>query len=211
LTRLTTDVLDELRRKMDEIITSYPPHIYKIEAPFVVGTAFFPGGCGLWCGLAPFAPAPQRFPETPVMFVGHNYAGAEAFRRLRAKGGEGGFWWRDIVLPLLLEAGIDPTQAFFTNALMGLKDGASLGSMNASRQFEAECALFLREQIEIVRPSVVIAFGGDAYSRVRAVDESAVKCVHPSAREFIPLGTRRQRVSERGAELRSALHGVGLS
>ncbi len=201
----TSDVLAALRSRMNELIVSYPPHIHRIEPPFVVGTAFFPGGCGLWCGLEPFAPAPSAFPENPVMFVGHNYAGAEAFARLRDKGGEGGFWWRDILVPLLQGAGLDPARAFFTNALMGLKDGPSLGSMNATRQFEAECSLFLREQIRIVQPSAIVAFGGDAYRRVKSVAPTAIQCTHPSAREFIPLETRAQRVRERAQQLREAL------
>jgi hypothetical protein len=203
--RLTTDVLSELRCKMDDVVVSYPPHIHRIDPPFVLGTAFFPGGCGLWCGLEYFAPAPRLFPEAPVMFVAHNYSGASAFSRLRARGGESGFWWRDIVLPLLCQADIDPSGAFFTNALMGLKDGPSVGSMNATRQFEAECSLFMREQIRIVQPSAIVAFGGDAYPRVRSAAPSVIKCIHPSAREFNPLLTRADRVRARAKELHAAI------
>lgn len=190
---------------MDAIVTSYPSHIYRVEPPHVVGTAFYPGGCGLWCGSDHFAPAPEAFPESPVMIVAHNYSGAAAYAKLRAKGGESGFWWRDIVLPLLSGAGIDPTKSFFTNALMGLKDGASVGSMNATKQFENECAQFLLEQIRIVQPSVIIAFGQDAYSRVRKIVPHVAKCAHPSAREFIPLATRAEKVLARALELRAEL------
>lgn len=203
--RLTADVLAELRCKMAEIVVSYPPHIHRIEAPFIVGTAFFPGGCGLWCGLEHFAAAPTLFPETPVMFVAHNHASANAFKVLRAKGGEGGFWWRDTVIPLIRGAGLDPARAFFTNALMGLKDGPSLGKMNAPRQFESECSLFLQEQIRIVQPSAIVAFGQDAHRRVRLAASDVVKCLHPSAREFNPRETRAQRVGARASELRASI------
>ncbi len=206
--RLTADVLADLRGKMAEIVVSYPPHIHRIEPPFIVGTAFFPGGCGLWCGLEHFAPAPAFFPETPVMFVAHNYASANAFRLLRAKGGEGGFWWRDIVIPLLRGSGLDPSRAFFTNALMGLKDGPSLGKMNAPRQFESQCSLFLQEQVRVVQPSAIVALGQDAHRRVRFVTSDAVKCVHPSAREFNPLVTRAERIGVRAAELRVSIEGA---
>jgi hypothetical protein len=201
IVRLTANVLADLRSRMGEIVVSYPPHIHRIEPPFIVGTAFFPGGCGLWCGLEHFAPAPTLFPETPVMFVAHNYAGTDAFKRLRTKGGEGGFWWRDIVVPLLRGAGLDPDRAFFTNALMGLKDGPSVGKMNAPRQFESECSRFLAEQIRIIQPSGIVAFGADAYQRVRLVTSEVAKCIHPSAREFISLETRAERVRARAAEL----------
>lgn len=203
--RLTADVIADLRCSMAEIVVSYPGHIHRIEPPFIVGTAFFPGGCGLWCGLEHFAPAPIVFPETPVMFVAHNYAGASAFQKLRAKGGEGGFWWRDIMLPLLRGAGVDPARAFFTNALMGLKEGPSVGSMNAPKHFESECSRFLEKQIRIIQPSGIVAFGADAFRRVRLVSSAVAKCVHPSAREFIPLGTRAERVRVRAAELRESM------
>jgi uracil-DNA glycosylase len=88
---------------------------------------------------------------------------------------------------------------------MGLKDGPSLGSMNATRQFEAECALFLREQIRIVKPSAIVAFGAAAYQRVKTVAPSVIHCTHPSAREFIPLATRAKRVRERADQIREAL------
>ncbi len=203
--RLTADVLVELREKMDEVVVSYPPHIYRVEGPPIIGTAFFPGGCGLWCGLEYFAPPPRLFPESPVMFVAHNYSSANAFQLLRTKGGEAGSWWRDRVVPLLRVAGIDPARAFFTNALMGLKDGESTGSMNATEQFESECSSFLLEQLRIVKPTAVVAFGGDAYPRVRRVFLSVLKCMHPSAREFNRLETRAERIGAAASDLRAAL------
>ena len=190
---------------MDEIVTNYPTHIHRVEPPHVVGTAFYPGGCGLWCGFEHFAPAPEAFPDSPAMIVAHNYSGAAAYRKLRAKGGEADSWWRNKVIPLLSIAGIDHTNAFFTNALMGLRDGASTGSMNATKEFENECSLFLLEQIRIVKPSVIIAFGQDSYSRVRKLVPNVAKCFHPSAREFNPLVTRAANINARALELRAEL------
>lgn len=193
---------------MNEIVTSYPPHIHRVEPPSIEWTAFYPGGSGLYCGLEHFAPAPEAFSDSPAMIVAHNYAGLDAYKRLRAKGGESGFWWRDIVIPLLSGAGIDPNKSFFTNALMGLKDGASVGNMNATKEFEDECSEFLLEQIRIVKPSVIIAFGQDAFSRVKRQVPNVARCVHPSAREFVPLATRSSRVSSRANELRATVESV---
>ena len=190
---------------MDEIVTSYPPHIHRVEPQHVVGTAFYPGGCGLWCGSEHFARVPEAFPDSPAMIVAHNYAGVKAFERFRKRGGESGSWWRDKVIPLLSVAGIDHTNAFFTNALMGLRDGASVGSMNATKEFENECSLFLLEQIRIVNPSVIIAFGQDAYPRVRKIVPNVSKCFHPSAREFNPCVTRAANINARALELRAEL------
>lgn len=55
------------------------------------------------------------FTASPIMFVAHNFSGADAYE-----------------------------QAFFTNALMGLKAGASVRKMNAPKQFESECSRFLQ-------------------------------------------------------------------
>ena len=88
---------------------------------------------------------------------------------------------------------------------MGLKDGPSVGSMNATTEFENECAEFLLEQIRIVQPSVIIAFGQEAYSRVRKIVPNVAKCAHPSAREFIPLATRAEKVLARAIEMRTEL------
>jgi hypothetical protein len=65
----------------------------------------------LWAlGREHFASAPAFFPETPVMFVAHTYASVNAFRLLRATGVEGGFRWRDIVIPLHRGSGPDPSR-----------------------------------------------------------------------------------------------------
>jgi hypothetical protein len=204
--RETAAVLSLLRQKMDSIVTSYPPHIFRVPNEPIVGTAFFPGGCGLWCGLEPFAPAPKMFPNSPVIFIAHNYSGEKAFYDLRNKGGEiGDKWWPDKVLALLRGAGVDPTEAFFTNALMGLKDGPSLGDMRATPEFEAECTEFLREQIRIVQPSKIVAFGNDASRRVKLATREFARCIHPSAREFVKLETRANQIQLHSTKLREEL------
>jgi hypothetical protein len=203
--RLTTDVLAELREKMDEVLRSYPSHIERVPNETIVGTAFFPGGCGLFCGLEHFGAAPHQFPESPIMFVAHNYASPADFAKFRARGGEAGSWWRTRILPLLAAAGIDPTEAFFTNALMGLKHGSSTGSMKAPPEFERACTQFLREQIRIVRPRAVVALGGDALPRVRRIVLDVVACLHPSNWDWNPVATRAERVAAQGTELRTAL------
>ncbi len=210
--RQTVEVESELRIRMNDIVKSYPPHIHRVPEPPIAGTAFFPGGSGLWCGLQPFAPPPELFPIAPIMFVAHNYAGFEAFLRLRERGGEavGDIWWPQIVLPLILGAGIEPEGAFFTNALMGLKDGGSEGDMGATPEFENECSAFLREQIRIVRPSRIVSLGGDSYPRVRAITHEFARCIHPSAWEFRPRATRAERVAKRADELRLALEALAV-
>lgn len=111
-------------------------------------------------------------------------------------------------MPLLQGAGIDPARAFFTNALMGLKDGLSVGSMKATAQFESECSQFLLERVNIVQSSAIVAFGNDAYKRARSISRAVIKCTHPSAREFVPLGSRASRVNAKAIELGAALNAL---
>ena len=56
-----------------------------------------------------------------------------------------------------------------------------------------------------VNPSVIISFGNVSYDRLHPIVPDLVKCTHPSAREFIPLITRAEKIRARTAELRDAL------
>ncbi len=105
------------------------------------------------------------------------------------------------MIPYIGMAGIDPTDVFFTNALMGCKPGSAVGDMPVVPGYEEQCLEFLRRQIEIVKPRVVIAFGGKARARLRMVVRGAGSVMHPSAREFNPLATRTERLREQAKRL----------
>lgn len=69
--------------------------------------------------------------------------------------------WANL-LPLLHEAGIAPEQCFFTNAYMGLREGAgTTGRFPGSRdeQFVERCRAFFLHQIRAQQPRVVLALG----------------------------------------------------
>jgi uracil-DNA glycosylase len=139
------------------------------------------------------------------MFVAHNYDSINAHARAKARRGEvDSPFWRDRLIRYISMAGIDPADVFFTNVLMGCKPGSAIGDMPVVPGYEEQCVAFLRRQIEIVKPRVVIAFGAKARTRVRLVLPQAGSVMHPSAREFNPLVTRTDRLREQ-AELLAAL------
>ena len=77
------EVIRVLYREMESIVTAYDPirgpinimearkNIRK-EGP-VNGTSTFPAGIGLWRTEEPFGKAPEHFPRSPIMILGHNW------------------------------------------------------------------------------------------------------------------------------------------
>lgn len=97
--------------------------------------------------------------------------------------------------------------AFFTNAVLCLKgsDGGLQGTVQSS-WFE-NCATFLRRQIEIVRPVVVVGLGERAYRTI--LQGFAMDCerfrseVEASSGRILPTGSRAFAVYHCGARIRN--------
>ncbi|MEQ1949669.1 MAG: uracil-DNA glycosylase family protein [Bryobacteraceae bacterium] len=203
-------MIQQLLDEMKSLVHSYHPSTRQTGgsiAELIPGTAFFPGGTGLWRGDDPFGELPDHFPEHSVMFVAHNFDSIRAHDAAKIKGGEArSFFWQTL-LAYLECAGVRPQQAFFTNALMGLKAGSATGDMPTVPGYEDECRQFLVRQIEIVKPSVIVALGQKAGKRVRAARPAApsVVLLHPSARELKPRVTRQKMIAVQAKAL-SDLH-----
>jgi hypothetical protein len=138
----------------------YPKGVIAVPEP-IAGTAFFPGGYGLW---NPDATRPlPPFPFRGVMIVGHDFHS------------EVGYWasqrrkheslnqptWRNL-LDVLRRAKIDLTQCFFTNFFTGLRAGSrTTGRFPGASDngFVKDCRSFLLGQIEVQRPSLLITLG----------------------------------------------------
>jgi uracil-DNA glycosylase len=208
--RTAGQVIEQLLTSMHVLVRSYHPDVRNTGSTLselIPGTAFFPGGTGLWRGNQPFGRLPDSFPDAPVMFLGHNFDSIRAHDDSMLKGGEGqSLFWR-ILLAYLSHAHIGPEKCFFTNALMGLKPGSAVGSMPAIPGYHDECQAFLNSQIEIVKPSLIVALGQKAFSRVSKLSPAirTVDLLHPSARELKPLGTRRELIEGEGNLLSRAI------
>lgn len=209
--RFSKDVIQELVDDMFRIVKNYHESVRltgrRVE-DLIDGTAVFPGGSGLWRGDVCHGSLPEYFPESPIMFVAHNFDSVAAYDRSKRRGGEvdSSFFWK-VLKEYLHEAGVRPEHCFFTNALMGLQPKSAVGSMPTVPGYEEQCREFLRRQFEIVAPLAVIPLGGKARDRVRraAPELRTPHIMHPSAREFRPLQTHGERIKGQAAAIREFL------
>jgi uracil-DNA glycosylase len=195
------EVIQQLLDAMRATLRNYHPTVKSTGSRLVdliAGTAFFPGGSGIWRGRENRGPLPTLFPDAPVMFVGHNFDSMRAFDKAFENGGEGGgeFWKR--LLSILAGASLWPERCFFTNVLMGLKPGSATGSMPSIREYREQCALFLQKQVEIVRPMAVVALGVNAELYVPYLNKPWMKSLHPTDWHFREKVTREQRLKAQG-------------
>ena len=178
---------DHLRERMDEIVRDYndtdPDSVQRIREP-IDGTAFFPGGHGLWRSAHPHGQMPQQFPEKSIMLVGHNFDSVQRYGWSVKRGIEVMKWptWRN-TRAYISYADLTEEQCFFTNALMGLQPKASRGMLRATDLFRAECLTFLGEQIAIIRPKAVIALGKESSQQIAALSPAVpvLNLLHPLA------------------------------
>jgi hypothetical protein len=97
------------------------------------------------------------------MILGHDFHSEEGYKASAKLGYESETQptWRNL-LQMLKEAQVDPSCCFFTNVFMGLRRGAATtgrfpGATDAV--FVAHCLRFLREQLTVQRPSLIIVMG----------------------------------------------------
>lgn len=148
--------VDYLFRRLRDL--DYPDGVVPVPE-MIAGTAFFPGGSGLWRPTAG-----GRLPQWPlgkIMVLGHNFNKEKNYRQAMRVGHELNTpTWRAL-LPLLDDAGIRREHCFFTNVYMGLKVAASnLGAFTGEETFKRRCESFLDEQIAVLQPRLILALGG---------------------------------------------------
>ena len=146
-----------LWQDVGQTVCDYPDGVVAVPEP-VSGTAFFPGGLGLWMGDNSITDVPK-----PIMIVGQDFNSVRTYQRIRAKGSEVGTspTWRNL-LTILGAANISPDSCFFTNVYMGLRSsGPETGLFPGSRDstFVNQCMWSLAKQIEMVRPQVIVTLG----------------------------------------------------
>ncbi len=142
---------------MDRWVTAYEPTRIVRPCDRIRGTAFFPGGDGLWDPTG-------AFPRAPVFILGHNFDSVEAFKCSLKRGAEdvdGNATWSEL-LRWLDHAGVNRADCFFTNALMGIKVGESAGPLCAPPPYRQQCRSFLAEQLRLTQPSAIVTLGSEA-------------------------------------------------
>ena len=135
------------------------------------GTAFFPGGPGLWLGESRSEAPPNWLPMPigKVMVLGNDFsnspAGHQEWLETEPYADLNTPTWRNL-RPHFSEAGIRLEDCFFTNAYMGLRPesgpwgGLSPGAKD--REFVQRCESFLDTQIEVQKPRLILALGKHA-------------------------------------------------
>jgi len=186
---------------MDSVVTDYddgdPESVRRVGEP-IDGTAFFPGGHGIWRGRDPHGPLPAYFPDRPVMFVAHNFDKVAGYERSRKRGVEalGAATWKNLVSYISF-AGLHPEECFFTNALMGLQPSKALGKLKTTTLFREQCRVFLGEQIAFVQPRLIVALGAVAREDLAGIPAAcgALSLMHPYAANMnkaVPAGEGRR-------------------
>ena len=153
--------------------------------------------------------------DAAVMVVGQDWGDTSYF--VRGEGQDGPCNPTNLALVELLGiAGIsigDPRStvgrdvAFFTNAVLCLK-GSGTGLQGAVRSsWFDQCVPFLRQQIEIIRPAVVVGLGERAYRAI--LSGFAMTCgpfrseVEAPGGRALPTGSRAFAVYHCGARIRN--------
>jgi len=143
----------------------YPRDVAPVPA-LLPGTAAFAASSGL-CREHGSHELPP-FPYEGLMVVGHNLDSRDGYERRRTSGVSHG----DVVpgpamntwlglYRLLHQAGVGREEFFFTNVFVGLKEGKPTGqfSAHAAPSYRRFCAEFLRHQVMVMRPCVVLILG----------------------------------------------------
>lgn len=178
---------------------SYPNGVIRIQE-HILGTAFFPGGSGLWNSQPNELPPP--LPIGGVIVVGHNFDSKTGFERSLSRGGENlkGATWRNL-LAFLKQVEIPPEQCFFTNAYVGLRAGAyATGPFPGERDhdFVCWCRNFLLEQLRLMQLRLILSLGAyvprflaplspelrimwSDVTRLKTLDERGTALVYPSS------------------------------
>ena len=160
------------------------------------GTAFFPGGMGLW------HPEPEgTLPSMPVggvMVLGHDFYSEAGYRRFVANRGEStkGPTWRNL-LALLARVDIGPEQCFFTNAYMGLRAGSqNTGRFPGAKDpgFVDRCRAFLAEGLRAQSPRLVLTLGSHVPAVLAPLSEdlapwlkvASLKALDEAGRPLVP-------------------------
>ena len=149
----------QLWSEVNAAVSPYPHGVLAVPEP-LKGTAFFPGGLGLWVD-GEQAPLSSSLPR--VLIVGQDFNTLRAYNRFCRVGTEVGFsaTWRNL-LPILSTAGVPCEACVFTNFYMGLREsGPESGQFAGAKDpsFKERCASFFIRQVNVWKPTLILTLG----------------------------------------------------
>jgi hypothetical protein len=155
---MNTDI-SRLRQNMFDTISPYPSNCFGFEGRRIMaGTAFFPGGDGLWKGNGIIE---STLPIGGVLFLGSDWGDNDSYD----EDGESEADGRTLggLLKILRQIEIPLDQIFFTNAWPCLRAGRrSVGGIAPGakdREFTSRCKAFFLHTLELMRPKLVVPLG----------------------------------------------------
>jgi uracil-DNA glycosylase len=155
-------IFERLWREMRSAVSPFPEGIADVREA-IRGTAFFPGGLGLWLPEDGFG----ELRTGQIMIVGQDFNSEKVYEQARLAGTEVDSSKTSKVLRRLLPAsGISLSQCFFTNLYMGLRKGGSeTGTFPGARdrRFVQRCLAFFIKQLEVVRPKLILTLGVEPF------------------------------------------------
>ena len=144
--------------EMSETFPPYPKGVVPVPER-IRGTAFFPGGLGLW--LDEHGNAEPEIPE--VMVVGQDFNTLASYENARKAGSEikTSRTWLNIekIFPKL---GLSFRHCYCTNFYMGLREnGPETGLFPGARdpEFVQRSARFFERQMEVMKPKLIVTLG----------------------------------------------------
>lgn len=148
-----------LWNEMEGMVAPFPAGVSAVPEP-IEGTAFFPGGLGLWLEEAD---GNCNFPTGGCMVVGQDFNTVATYERARQQRSLVGSsqTWR-VLSRLLIRFSIRPESCFYTNAYMGLRAaGRETGRFCGARDndFVNRCAIFFSRQLAVARPRLILILG----------------------------------------------------
>ncbi len=103
-------------------------------------------------------------PRNGAVFIGNDFGTLSSYLRLENRGYENVPTWRHIK-SRVRNASIPPERTFFTNAILGLREeGFTLDKKSRQRisAFSEFCGEFLRYQLNLLAPKLVVIMGPNA-------------------------------------------------
>jgi hypothetical protein len=148
--------IETLRLELNKI-NSYPAELIKVDCG-IRGKGFFPGAKGL------SEDSDEKLSNKSVMVLGHDFGANRDYENSIKRGCENQqtLTWSNLN-KMLAYFGIDQSQCFFTNCIMGVRtDGQSaIGKSIAYKHqdYLTDCRNLLIKQIAIQKPKLIIALG----------------------------------------------------
>lgn len=175
-------------------VQPFPQGVVDVPKP-IGGTAFFPGGFGLW--------STEDDPRGQIAIVGQDFNSIRTYNQALADGTEihSSTTWRELQ-KILLDNRVSPRRCFFTNVYMGLRDGGKetgpfpglpgVCSTQEFRDFSRRSIDFFRYQLEFSRPKLILTLGLEP---IRALARDVFQIAKPSSMTEITEIYREVRLS----------------